>query len=88
MQRALMFATRVVLAILFYSIVMGAVVVYRPSALFDSEDVPRPFGSGDGKQTVFNMGTVAGVVAVVSFALFTLVDIVAPEYPPIVPGFY
>lgn len=75
-----MFPTRVVLAMLFYSIVMGAVVVYRPRALFDENDEPRPFGVGKGNgQTVFDLGAVAAFVAIVSFALFTLVDLVAPE---------
>jgi amino acid transporter len=75
-----MFPTRVVLAMLFYAIVMGAVVVYRPRALFDENDEPRPFGAGKGKgQTVFDLGAVAAFVAIVSFALFTLVDLVAPE---------
>jgi hypothetical protein len=78
-----MFPTRVVLAMLFYSIVMGAVVVYRPRALFDENDSPRPFGSGKGKgQTVFDIGAVVAFVAIVSFSLFTLVDLVAPDTPP------
>lgn len=77
MQEA-MFPTRVVLAMLFYSIVMGAIVVYRPRALFHENDEPRRFGAGPGK-TVFDLGAMAAFVAIVSFALFTLVDLVAPE---------
>ena len=65
---------------LFYSIVMGAIVVYRPRALFDENDEPRPFGAGKGRgQTVFDLGAVAAFMAIVSFALFTLVDLVAPD---------
>jgi hypothetical protein len=73
-----MLPTRVVLALLFYAIVMGAIVVYRPPALFDRDDAPLPFGAGSPSKTVFSLGSVAAFLAVVSFAVFTLVDIVAP----------
>ena len=75
-----MFPMRVNLAILFYAIVLGAIVVYRPRALFDDKDRPLDFGTGP-EQTVFGLGTVAAGTAVISFALFTLVDIIAPGGP-------
>lgn len=57
---------------------MSAIVVYKPSMLFDKEDgAPIPFGVGKDK-TVFDLGTVAAVAAMGSFAIFALVDIVAP----------
>lgn len=74
-----MFPTRVSLAILFYCLVMGAVVVYRPAALFREDGSPHQFGAGQDK-TVFDLGTVAGGTAILSFALFTMVDIIAPEH--------
>lgn len=79
--RARMFPTRVVMAMLFYAIVMASIVVYRPHALFrDGGEVPIPFGAGrSSTHTVFDLGTVAGAVAVLSFAAFTLVDVVAPD---------
>ena len=73
-----MFPTRVFLSVLFYCIVLGALVVYRPRAHIDAADRPRRFGTGPGS-TVFDLGTVAAGTAVVSFGLFTLVDIIAPE---------
>ncbi len=73
-----MFPTRVTLAVLFYCIVMGAVLVYRPRCLFAPDGDPVPFGVGRGK-TVFDLSTVAAGVAVLSFALFTMVDVVAPD---------
>jgi len=72
-----MFPTRVTLAILFYCIVLGAVVVYRPAALFHEDATPRRFGAGPDR-TVFDLGFVAAGTAIASFALFTLVDVVAP----------
>lgn len=77
-----MFPTRVTLAIVFYAIVMGAIVVYRPKAVFADDGTPIPFGAGRGK-TVFDLGTVAAGVAIVSFALFAMVDVVSPEPRPI-----
>jgi hypothetical protein len=70
---------RVFHGILFYALIMSAIVVYRPKMLFSKEDgSPIPFGTGSNK-TVFDLGTVASVSAIASFAMFALVDIVAPH---------
>ena len=84
LQARAMFPTRVVMAMLFYAIVMSAIVVYRPRSLFDVDDRPLRFGAGSDA-TVFDIGTVAGVLAIVSFALFTLVDVVMPDAGAAVP---
>ena len=69
---------RVLHGILFYALIMSAIIVYRPEMLFDKvTGEPIPFGAGDRK-TIFDLGTVAAVAAIASFALFTIVDIVAP----------
>lgn len=70
---------RVFHGILFYALIMSAILVYKPRMLFRTEDgAPIPFGVGSNK-TVFDLGTIAAVVAVGSFSVFTLVDIVAPH---------
>lgn len=72
--------TRVLLAVLFYALLMSALIVHRPAALFDSRG-PVPFGAGRGR-TVFDLGAVAAASAVLSSALFTLVDVAVPPPPP------
>lgn len=70
---------RVFHGILFYALIMSALVVYKPGMLFDKKDgSPIPFGVGANK-TVFDLGTVAAVVAIGSFSAFALVDIIAPH---------
>lgn len=67
---------RVLYGLLFYALVMSAIVVYRPRFVFDEEGTPIPFGVGK-QRTVIDLGTVAAVTAILSFALFTVVDVVA-----------
>ena len=67
---------RVLYGLLFYALVMSAIVVYRPRMLFDEEGAPIPFGVGK-ERTVIDLGTIAAVIAMLSFALFTIVDVIA-----------
>ena len=72
-----MYAPRVVYSVIFFVLVMTLLVVSKPSALFDprSEGRPRPFGTGPG-HTMFTLGVVTVLLAVLSLYMFTLIDMV------------
>ena len=65
---------RIVYATAFYALLMTLVIAAKPSALFDADtgDI-RPFGVSRNDQTVFSLGVVTVVLAVLSFYLFCIV---------------
>lgn len=65
---------RIVYATAFYVVLMSLVVTSRPGALFDPDtgDI-RPFGVSRHGQTVFSLGVVSVVLAVLAFYLFCIV---------------
>ena len=66
---------RTIYATLFFIMVMALIVVAKPRPMFDHDGNVKPFGVGDDR-TVFPLGVVTAVVAVVSMYVFTLIDVV------------
>lgn len=71
-------APRVAYSILFFVMAMAIVLVSRPTLLFDKshELSPRPFGLGPGR-TLFSLGAVTVCLAVLSFYVFALIDMIS-----------
>jgi Na+/H+ antiporter NhaD/arsenite permease-like protein len=68
---------RVIYSCLFFVLTMTLVAVAKPSALFDPvTGQPRGFGTG-GERTVFPLGVVAVVAAVLSLYTFAMIDLLS-----------
>lgn len=67
---------RVIYSCLFFVLVMALIAVARPRNVFDaSTGRPKPFGVGEGR-TVFPLGVLVVVVAVLSLYAFAMIDLI------------
>lgn len=74
-------AQRVVYSILFYVLALCLIIVAKPSFIFDTTSKeackkPKPFGVGEGK-SLYSLGVVTVALAVVSFYIFALIDMIS-----------
>jgi len=72
--------SRIIYAILFYVLLIILIVSAKPSIIFESDGSIKPFGIGEEK-TMFSMGTFTVVLALVSYYIFCLVDLVFAKKP-------
>lgn len=70
------YSSRVVYSSLFFLLTAALLVVARPRFMFDDEGNPKPFGVGPGR-TLFSLGTALLVLAILSFYVFSLVEMVS-----------
>lgn len=68
-------SSRVVYSVAFYVLLMILLFLSKPSVMFDPNGNLRPFGVGYDK-TMFSFGVFTVVVAVVSFYIFCIIDLV------------
>jgi hypothetical protein len=68
-------APRVLYSVLFYAMAMALIIVSKPSPVFDAGGKPIEFGLGPDK-TLFSLGAVTVALAVLSFYIFALIDMV------------
>jgi hypothetical protein len=67
---------RVIYSCLFFALTMLLIAVARPRALFDpSSGRPLPYGPGPGR-TMFPLGVVTVVAALLSLYVFAMIDLV------------
>ena len=69
-------ASRLVYSILFFVLAMLILVVSRPSPLFDPSGQVRQFGLGGGDKTLCSLGVATVTIAVTSFYVFALIDMI------------
>lgn len=70
------YTARVIYSILFFVLASVLLVLAKPRFLFDLETgEPKPFGLGPGR-TLFSMGVIVLVLAVLVFYTFGLIDMV------------
>lgn len=67
--------TRIVYSVLFYVMTMTLLVISKPKSIFDRDGSMRAFGVGEDK-TLFSMGVYTVVLAVMSFYVFCVIDLV------------
>lgn len=67
--------TRVIYAILFYVLLVVLISLAKPSIMFDTDGSVKPFGIGYDK-TMFSLGVFTVVLAVLSFYIFCLIDLI------------
>lgn len=69
--------SRVVYSLLFYLLAVLLLIVSKPSLMFSENGNIRPFGVGDDNhQTLFSFGVFVMVIAIISFYIFSVIDIV------------
>ena len=65
----------VIYTIMFYTLIGSLLFAAKPSLMFDRQGNFKSFGIGKSK-TLFSFGILVTVAAMVSFYLFTIIDIV------------
>lgn len=75
MKQFINISSRVVYSILFYILLMILLTVSKPSIIYNSDGTLKPFGIGDDK-TMFSLGVFTATVAIISFYIFCIIDIV------------
>lgn len=75
-----MWAPRVIYGMLFYALALTLVLVAKPPPAFAAAAAGTkralPFGLGPGK-TAFSLGVISTTLAITSFFVFALIDVVA-----------
>jgi hypothetical protein len=67
--------SRIVYATLFYVLLVILIVLAKPSIIFEKDGSIKPFGVGEDK-TMFSLGVFSIVLAIVSYYIFCLVDMI------------
>ena len=65
---------RIVYSVIFYLLVILLIFVAKPPLMFENGNI-KPFGIGDNK-TVVSVGVLSVSLAILSFYLFAVIDIV------------
>lgn len=67
--------TRVIYSLLFYVLIMLLFAMIKPSVAYRADGTARAFGVGVD-ETLFSVGVFAMVLAISSFYMFCIIDIV------------
>ena len=68
-------STRVIYAVLFYILLIILIILAKPSVMFENNGSLKHFGIGEDK-TMFSLGVFTVVLAVLSFYVFCMIDLV------------
>lgn len=68
-------STRVIYAVLFYVLLIILIILAKPSVMFEPNGSIKQFGIGEDK-TMFSLGVFTVVLAVLSFYVFCIIDLV------------
>ena len=68
-------SSRIVYSIVFYVLLMMLIVLSKPSVVFEYDGTLKTFGIGYDK-TMFSFGVFSVVLAVLSFYIFCIIDLV------------
>ena len=68
-------SSRVIYSVLFYVLLIILIILAKPSIIFHSNGVIKTFGVGENK-TMFSLGVASIVLAIMSFYIFCLIDLV------------
>lgn len=67
---------RVIYSAVFYVLIVMLIFVAKPSLMFDQNGQFKSFGIGTGQKTLFSFGVLVATVALLSFYLFAMIDLV------------
>ncbi len=62
-------------SIMFYVLVVILIFIAKPSLMFDRQQQFKNFGIGGSEKTLFSFGVLVSIVALVSFYLFAVIDL-------------
>jgi hypothetical protein len=68
-------SSRVIYSVLFYVLLIILIILAKPSIMFNSNGDIKLFGVGEEK-TMFSLGVASIVLALVSFYIFCLIDLI------------
>jgi len=66
---------RIIYSILFYVLLIILIILAKPSVMFENDGSLKQFGIGDEK-TMFSLGVFTVVLAVLSFYVFCMIDLI------------
>lgn len=67
--------SRIIYSVIFYVLLMILISIARPSVMFEKNGQLKSFGVGYDK-TMFSFGVFAVVLAIISFYIFCIIDLV------------
>lgn len=67
--------SRVLYSVIFFILLLVLLFISKPSVMFDENGDIKQFGMGTEK-TLFSFGIFTAVLAIISFYVFTLLDII------------
>ena len=67
--------SRIVYSVVFYVLLMVLITISKPSVIFEKDGSLKLFGVGYDK-TMFSFGVFSVVLAIVSFYIFCIIDLV------------
>ena len=67
--------SRIIYAVIFYILLVVLIVLAKPSVMFEKDGTIKQFGIGEDK-TMFSLGVFSVVLAIVSYYIFCLVDMI------------
>lgn len=67
---------RTIYSSLFYVLAVTLLMIAKPAFMFDGTGNVKQFGVGSSRKTIFSLGAANGVIALVSFYIFTIIDVV------------
>ena len=68
-------SSRILYSILLYILVMTLIYTVKPKLIFNDEGSIKHYGVKD-KDTIYSLGVISVVLAIVSFYLFCLIDLI------------
>jgi|TARA_B110000259_G_C13728720_1_gene287601 hypothetical protein len=68
-------SSRIFYAIFLYILILTLVFLKKPKMLFDDNGEIKQFGVHAG-QTIYSIGVLSGVLAIVSFYIFCIIDMI------------
>jgi hypothetical protein len=70
-----LFNQRTTYTTVFFVLIVTLIIVWKPSFMFTLEGNVKPFGVGEHK-TIFSLGCLVISLAVISFYIFAVIDII------------
>lgn len=73
---------RTIYSTLFYVLTIVLIILSKPAFAFDEDGNIKAFGVGSDEKSILSLGVISSVIAILSFYIFTTIDIVFGEKIP------
>ena len=71
-----LFNHRTIYSTVFYILTILLVMLSKPSIMFNEDGQIKQFGVGNDNKTIISLGVANGVLALFSFYVFTVIDVI------------